>query len=209
VRTPHPGRLAAAIGIALLVVVAIALTGTRSPILTTSEQGSPRPAPLSAAQTTTSTVLALPPRPGTLPLDGVDPCSILTAAQRAGLSLDSTPVAYTDTEFDEARACAMRDAESGTETRLALVVDMGVDVWVSAEAQVRTQSATVVGYPALVVRTPGLDDACDVDVDTGAHQFLDVLYRDGGNDPPIAQDTLCLGARRVADAAVASLKSRG
>ena len=86
---------------------------------------------------------------------------------------------------------------------------MGVDVWLSDEAQVQTQPVTVAGYPALVVRTPGLDDACNVEVDTGQDQFLDVLFRDGGNNPPLPQATLCQGAQRVAEAAVTSLKARG
>jgi hypothetical protein len=199
----------AAIGIALFLVVGVALTTTRSPIFTASEPGSPRPAPVSEDAPSTSTTPVLPPRPGTLRLDGVDPCTILTASQRASLSLDATPVPYTDTEFDRAKACGIRGVQSGTETRLALVLDMGVDVWLSDEAQVQAQPVTVSGYPALVVRTPGLDDACDVEVDTGQDQFLDVLFRDGGNTPPLPQDTLCLGAQRVAEAAVTSLKARG
>lgn len=199
----------AAIGIALFLVVGIALTSTRSPIFTASEPGSPTPAPMSEPAVTTPTTPVLPPRPGTLPLTGVDPCAILTPTQRTSLSLDSTPVPYTDTEFDKAKACSIRGIESGTETRLALVLDMGVDVWLSDEAQVLTHPVTVTGYPALEVRTPGLDDACNVEVDTGQDQFLDVLFRDGGNTPPLSQDTLCLGAQRVAEAAVTSLKARG
>ncbi len=199
----------AAIGIALIVVVGVALTSTRSPIFTASEPGRAQPAEQRGAATITSTTPVLPPRPGSLPLDGVNPCSILTSSQRTNLSLDSTPTPYTDPEFDKARACSMRGIESGTEARLALVVDMGVDVWLSDEAQVQAQAVTVTGYPALVVRTPGLDDACNVEVDTGQNQFLDILFRDGGNTPPLPQDTLCLGAQRVAEAAVTSLKSRG
>lgn len=210
VRTHHPGRLAAAIGIAFVVVAGVALTSTRSPIFTASEPGQAMPARTSDnAGTTTSTTPVLPPRPGSLPLDDVNPCAILTATQRLDLSLDSTPTPYTDPEFDQAKACSMRGIESGTEARLALVVNMGVDVWLSDEAQVQTQTVSVAGYPALVVRTPGLDDACNVEVDTEENQFLDVLFRDGGNDPPIPQDTLCLGAQRVAEAAVTSLKARG
>lgn len=207
--TPHLGRLIAAIGVALVVVVGVALTSTRSPIFTASEPGQATPAPSSKPGSTTSTTPSLPPRPGTLSLTGVRPCSILTAAQRESLSLDSPPTPYTDPEFDHAQACSMRGIESGTEARLALVLDMGVDVWLSDEAQVQTQPVTVAGYPALVVRTPGLDDACNVEVDTGQDQFLDVLFRDGGNDPPLPQNTLCLGAQRVAEAAVTSLKARG
>ncbi|HEX3651134.1 MAG TPA: DUF3558 domain-containing protein [Pseudonocardiaceae bacterium] len=208
-RSPHLGRLVAAIGLALVAVVGVALaTSTKGPIFTANEPGTATPAP-HVITPTTSAAPTLPPRPGTLPLDGVNPCTILTESQRADLSLDSTPTPYTDVAFDKARACAIRGLSSGTEARLALVVDMGVDVWLSDEAQVETTQITVAGWPALVVRTPGLDDACDVEVDTSQSQFLDVLFRDGGNTPALPQDTLCLGAQRVAEAAVTSLKARG
>lgn len=210
VRSAHLGRLLAVIGMALVAVVGVALaTSTKGPIFTANEPGTATPAPHVLAPATTSATPTLPPRPGSLSLDDVSPCAILTRSQRADLSLDSTPTPYTDLTFDKARACTIRGLSSGTVARLALVVDMGVDVWLSDEAQVRATQVTVAGWPALVVRTPGLDDACDVEVDTSPSQFLDVGFRDGGNATPIPQSTLCLGAQRVAEAAVTSLKARG
>lgn len=208
VRTPHPGQLAAGLGIAFVVVAGVALaTSAHGPIFTASEPGMAAPAVISVPPTT-SDVPSLAARPGSLPLDGVNPCTLLTKTQRTSLSLDSTPARYDDPEFDKAKACSIRGITSGTVARLALVLDMGVDVWLSDEAQVQSEAVTVAGWPALVVRTPGLDDACNVEVDTGDDEFLDVLFRDGGNTPPIPQDTLCLGAQRVAEAAVTSLKAR-
>ena len=209
-RSPHPGRLIAAIGIALVAVIGIALaTSVQSPIFTANEPGNATSAPRPLPPATFSEPASLPPRPGELSLTGVNPCTILTESQRLDLSLDSAPTPYTDAEFDRAKACTMRGDDSGTVARLALVLDMGVEVWLSDEAQVESTPVQVSGWPALVVRTPGLDEACDVDVDTGQDQFLDVLFRDGGNTTPIPQDTLCQGAERVAEAAVVSLKGRG
>lgn len=208
-RTPHLGRLIAAIGIALIILVGVALTSTNQPIFTANEPKTGHPASTAPPPPPTTTTPVLPPRPGSLPLDHVTPCAILTAAQRADLSLDSTPAPYVDTEFAKARACTIRGGGSGTVARLALVTTMGVDVWLSEEAQVDARSVTASGYPALVVRTPGLTDACNVEVDTSQNQFLDIMFRDGGNTPPIPQDTLCLGAQRVAEAAVISLKAHG
>jgi Protein of unknown function (DUF3558) len=205
-RSPHLVRLIVAIGVAFVILVGVALTSSGSPMITANEPSLPK---LQKVIPPTSTVPTMAPRPGTLALTGVNPCGILTSSQRADLSLDATPTPYVDEEFDKARACSIRGLNSGTVARLALVLDMGVDVWLGDEAQVRTQEVTVAGYPAIVVRTPGLDDACNVEVDTGQDQFLDVLFRDGGNTTPIPQDTLCLGAQRVAEAAVTSLKERG
>jgi hypothetical protein len=46
---------------------------------------------------------------------------------------------------------------------------------------------------------------CNVEVDAADNEFLDVMFRDGGNTPPIPQDALCQGAQQVADDAVSSL----
>ncbi|HWE89205.1 MAG TPA: DUF3558 domain-containing protein [Pseudonocardiaceae bacterium] len=210
-RTPHLGRLVAVLGIALAVLIGIALTSYNQPIYTANEpKNSPTnsPSPLPTTVIPTSTALALPPRPRDLALDRVNPCQILTADQRSALSLDSAPTEYVDQEFDQARACTIRGQGSGTVVQLALVTDMSVNVWLSDEAQVSASPTTVAGWPAIVVHTPGLDSVCNVEVDTTANQFLDVLFRDGGNNPPLSQNTLCQGAQRVAEAAVTSL-SRG
>jgi hypothetical protein len=208
-RTRHPGRLAAVIGGAIVVVAGIALTSTQSPIFTANDPSSADPAAPSSISAppvvTTTTAVRMAARPRSLPLDKVAPCAILSTSQRRALSLDDTPTPYVDTEFDQARACTIRGVESGTVARLAEVTSMGVDVWLSDTAQVSAQPVTVAGFPALVVRTPGLDDACNVEVDTADDEFLDVMFRDGGNTPPIPQDTLCQGAQRVAEAAVTSL----
>ena len=209
-RTRHPGRLVAALGMGIIIVVGIALTGSRSPIFTANgtdgTAGATTTVSPAPAAPVTSTTVAMAARPRNLSLTGLSPCSILTKSQRTALSLDDTPTPYVDTEFDKAPACTIRGIESGTVARLALVTSMGVDVWLDSTAQVDAHSITVAGWPALVVRTPGLDDACNVEVDTADEQFLDVMFRDGGNTPPIPQDTLCQGAQRVAEAAVTSLQ---
>jgi hypothetical protein len=196
-------RVMAAAGIAVVVVVVIALTNNTSAVNTAS---TPRP-----QQTTTvvppptTTTVSMAPRPGTIELTGVNPCKILTISQRDSLSLDATSTPYTDPEFDQAKACSIRGSQSGTETRLALVTSMGVDVWLDDTAQVDARATTASGYPALVVRTPGLQTVCNVEVDAADNEFLDVMFRDGGNATPIPQDALCQGAQQVADDAVTSL----
>jgi hypothetical protein len=203
-RNPLLVRLVVVTGLVVVALGALLLTGTNGRIFTLNDpiSGKAEAAPVTAPTTTSS---LLPPRPRELPLNRVDPCTILTSAQRQDLSLDGAPTGYLDTQFDKARACSIRGIESGTVARLALVTTMGVDVWLSDEAQVQAKPVLIGDFPALVVRTPGLDDACNVEVDTANNQFMDVMFRDGGNTPPIPQDTLCAGAQRVAEAAMASL----
>ncbi|WP_158844357.1 DUF3558 domain-containing protein [Saccharothrix deserti] len=157
---------------------------------------------------TTTTTLSLPPRPQAIRLDDLDPCAVLSADQRMSLSLDNPPSAYVDTAFGNAKACTMRSNISGNVVRLALVTVEGVGVWLSENAQVDAQPTTVAGFPGLTVRTPGMDNVCNVEVDVADGQFLDVMFRDGGNETAAKQDTLCLGAQRAAEAAVAGLLQR-
>ncbi|RKT57541.1 DUF3558 domain-containing protein [Saccharothrix australiensis] len=158
---------------------------------------------------TTTTQLSLPPRPRELRLDDVDPCAVLSAEQRTQLSLDNPPGAYVEPGFGNARACTMRSNISGNVVRLALVTVEGVGVWLSENAQVDARSTAVAGFPALIVRTPGLEEMCTVEVDVAEGQFLDVMFRDGGNKARMKQDFLCEGAQRTAEAAVAGLLQRG
>ncbi|GGP70384.1 DUF3558 domain-containing protein [Saccharothrix coeruleofusca] len=158
---------------------------------------------------TTTTAPALPPRPRDVRLDDVDPCAVLTPEQRAELSLDNPPSPYLETTFGNAKACTIRSNISGNVVRLALVVVEGARVWLTEDAQVDARLTRIMGFPALIVRTPQLDEVCNVEVDVADGQFLDVMFRDGGNRTALGQDALCQGAQRAAEAAVASLLQRG
>ena len=188
--------------IAALLVVAVALAGCTTAKPDQNAAGTTPPPP-----TTTTSVsrLDFPPRPRAVPLDAVDPCAVLTPEQRTSLSLDNPPSAYIETSFGGAKACTMRSTTSGNVARLALVVVSGADVWLSDNAQVDYTVGTIEGFPAITVRTPDLDDVCNVEIDVADGQFLDVMFRDGGNSTAVQQDHLCLGAQRVAEAAMASL----
>ncbi|GAB2981547.1 DUF3558 domain-containing protein [Saccharothrix stipae] len=157
---------------------------------------------------TTTTAPSLPPRPQEIRLDDVDPCAVLSPDQRIALSLDNPPSGYVEAGFGNAKACTMRSNISGNVVRLALVTVEGVGVWLSENAQVDAEQITVAGFPGLTVRTPGMDNVCNVEVDVAEGQFLDVMFRDGGNETAAKQDTLCQGAQRAAEAAIAGLLQR-
>ncbi len=163
----------------------------------------PEPVPMPAPRTPN-----LPPRPHPLPLDSTDPCELLTPAQLSQLGFDRGPTPGVEEGFGDAATCSFRNTRSKVAARLALVTIEGVEVWTSETAQVHAKPAVVAGFPALVVRTPGLELACNVAVDVAEGQHLDVLYRDDGSATPPPRDQLCAGARRVAEAVVTSLDSR-
>ncbi|MHA6792853.1 DUF3558 domain-containing protein [Pseudonocardia bannensis] len=156
--------------------------------------------------------IALPPRPREVRIDGIDPCSLLTADQRAELGLDGRPVAYTSANglFGEASSCSIR----GTEPRevsvgLSVVTDRGIEIITSSGGVTdELTGITVAGFPAVLARPTRLRDFCSVEIDVAAGQLLDIQFAQGTRGQPIPQDHLCRDAQRVAEAAIASLLTR-
>lgn len=189
---------------ALLTAAVVVLAGCTAAPDQSSIKSTAPPVPT----TTAVTPVKLPPRPRAIPLDGVDPCAVLTLDQRTSLSLDNPPSPYVESSFGGAKACTIRSTTSGNVARLALVLVSGADVWLSENAQVDYKISSIEGFAAITVRTPDMNDVCTVEVDVAEGQFLDVMFRDGGNSTAVQQDHLCLGAQRVAEAAMASLLQR-
>jgi hypothetical protein len=158
-----------------------------------------------AAAPTSSTSPQLPRRPFEMPLNNTDPCGILGTEQRARLGFDLGPLPNSDTAFGDVSTCSFRDTRAKVGARLGLITSEGMTVWTGDTAQVAATPILIAGFPALVIRTPQLNLACDVEVDVADGQHLDVLYRDDGAQPPAPLDQLCAGARRVAELSVATL----
>src|SRR5687767_1358986 len=162
--------------ITALLIVAVALAGCTAEPATSALDSPPPPPP-----TSSSAPVDFPQRPRAVPLDNVDPCAVLTPDQRMSLSLDNPPSAYVETSFGGAKACTIRSTTSGNVARIALVLVSGADVWLSDNAQVEYEMGTIEGFAAITVRTPEMDDVCNVEIDVAEGQFLDVMFRDGGN----------------------------
>ncbi|MBK0870713.1 MAG: DUF3558 domain-containing protein [Saccharopolyspora sp.] len=169
----------------------------------TAETTAPPPPP--PAPPTTSAPAPLPPRPFEMNMAGVDPCDLLTEQQRGQLGFDREPLADAEAGFGDAPTCSFRNTTAKVGARLSLITTESMDVWTDDTAQVQATPVVLGGFPALVIKTPDLDMACNVAVDVAAGQHLDVLYRDDGGQPAPPLDALCAGAQRVAENAVASL----
>lgn len=190
--------------LAAIVVAIPALSGCGAPHAGhTAETGAEPPDPVPMPATTRA---SLPPRPFSMSLHEVDACEALSAEQRAQLGFDRDPLRGVEPGFDDAATCSYRNSSAKVGARLALVTGEGIGVWTSDTAQVEATPVRLAGFPALVVRTPRLDMACNVAVDVAEGQHLDVLYRDDGGTPAPPLDQLCAGARRIAEAAVTNLR---
>ncbi|NMH99844.1 DUF3558 family protein [Pseudonocardia acidicola] len=192
-----------------VVVIAVLLGVTAG--CAAQDPGAAAPTPSASASASASAEpsgIMLPPRPRELGLDGVDPCSVLSARQRAGLGLDGRPVAgRTGALFGAASSCTIGGSEPReVSAGLAVVTDRGIDV-ITAAGSVTDELTviTVAGFPAVLARPTRLRDFCSVEVDVAAGQLLDVQFAQGTRDQPIPQDQLCRDAEQVAEAALTSL----
>jgi hypothetical protein len=91
---------------------------------------------------------------------------------------------------------------------LGLVTTSGIERFATGELDANVKVSSVEGYPAVVAMPAGMGDFCSVLVDVAPGQLLDIQFADGGRQPPIPQDRLCVGAGEVAQAAMRTLIAR-
>ncbi len=169
-------------------------------------------APSSAAQASTAPTVVAPTsvaRPREVRLDRVDPCTLLTPAQRMSLGLGGTPQPYTSGRPTPGKACSITGFEPrAVNVSLTVATTVGISVITAPGAVTDTLTPTVVaGFPAVLAR-PHNPDSCFLDVDVAQGQLLDVQFADGGGTPPISQDQLCRDAVDVADQTMSALLRR-
>jgi hypothetical protein len=183
--------------VALLVVAALLTAGC------TSAVEEPPPAPTGAV---------LPPRPREVRLEGVDPCSLLTAEQRAALGFTSEPRPsrpYVALFRGEVSTCTMR----GSSPENALVVNgavttVGIERWREGDIAADVRPTTISGFPAVIAVPRQFTDYCNAEVDVANGQLLDVQFGAGTADAPIPQTELCNRARQAAEQMMATLSGR-
>jgi hypothetical protein len=155
----------------------------------------------------------LPPRPREVRLDGVDPCSLLTADQRRTLGFESEPrngtIAASALYGGDVPICTMRGfTGEASSVGIGVVTTAGIALWTTGDLDAEVTPTMVGGFPAVVAVPRRFTEYCSVDVDLAPGQLIDVQFRDGGNRPPIPQRDLCDRAVETAEAAVTSLLTR-
>jgi hypothetical protein len=163
--------------------------------------GQPAPAAPAPAQ---------PQRPRDVPIDGVDPCSLLTDEQRAELGLDGRPVLdRSPTNLypgGDVPACVVRGFEPrAVWVGVNLVTTTGIERYTAGELLMDIRPAEVRGFPALTAVPRDFTEWCSVIVDIAPGQLIDVHFADGGRVPPVPQEQLCDDAAVVADRVMSTL----
>jgi Protein of unknown function (DUF3558) len=154
----------------------------------------------------------LPPRPREVRLDGVDPCSLLTAEQRSQLGFTSEPVAsrpYVELFRGDVPTCTMDGpAADPTVLGFGLVTSVGIERWQDGGLAANIRATSIATFPALIALPTQLVAYCAVEVDTAPGQLVDVQLLDGGHVPPLPQEILCARARSSAEEIVKTLAAR-
>ena len=156
--------------------------------------------------------IELPPRPRDIPLRDVNPCDLLTEAQRAEIGLQRPPVfSPSDTsvffEGPEPLCTSRANEPRAFGVGVATPYDgLGIAALTGRPVTSELMVIEVQGFPAVLGRPTTDPLFCQVLVDVGPGAALNVQFRDGGRRN-IPQTDLCEGAVQVANAAMTTLLS--
>jgi hypothetical protein len=158
----------------------------------------------SAQQTNTADT-----RPRDLPLNNIDPCTLLTPAQRRTLGLDNLDYRDTSTvPIFSGPSCTFIGFEPrSVSVDITLVVDNGLDALTQPGAiQGEVTPTLVANFPAVILRSPSLTGFCSLNIDVATGQFLNIEFDDAGEQPPIAYEQLCRDATQTAEQIILTLQ---
>ena len=154
----------------------------------------------------------LPPRPKEVRLDGVDPCTLLTAEQRRSLGITSRPRSsrpFVTLFRGEVATCTMRGGPPENVLLVSgAVTTAGVSRWQEPDISADVRPATIAGFPGVVATPRQFTDYCHVEVDVATGQLLDVQLGGGAAGAVVPQAELCVRAQRAAEQMMATLLAR-
>lgn len=187
---------------------------------TTNEPGQPTSAPGGDSSSTTtaptsqpsgssSPTVEVPPRPRDITLDGLDPCTLFTEAQRTQLKATDVDSGESGSDnFEGMKECVLEvDAQEPFYDYTALAVTTeGVDAWLTGKRNVEAELTTVQGFPAAQFKFRGSDgEGCDLAVGVAEKQnlWIQVVPYSRG----LEQDELCQMARQATEMAMTTLQT--
>jgi len=184
---------------------------------TTSEAGEPAPGGStgpsnseSPSETSSSPSVDIPPPPKDLSLDGLDPCTLFTDAQKAQLEIDDARpgVAGGSTIYKDMKNCALdrKTAEPFYGYDVVAVTNVDVSYWINQPHNVDAKLISIGGYPAAEFKTMGTEDAdCAVALGVAKNQHLHVEFFPLAHD--VKQDELCRRSEQAAEMALQTLQT--
>jgi hypothetical protein len=151
----------------------------------------------------------IPPPPKELRLDGIDPCTLFTPAQRAELKVDHVRTRYAENSptYKDMQECVLDvTTQEPFLTYSALVVtDEDVSIWLTGKRNVDAKLISIGGYPAAQFSIKGTDTNCAIAVGVAKGQYI-WAQMDPISEEPTYED-LCKAAKRTAEMSLQTLQT--
>jgi hypothetical protein len=151
----------------------------------------------------------IPPPPRELSLDGLDPCTLFTDAQREQLHIDDVDAGVGESEiYKDMKECTL-DAQSAEPFRtynVLAVTNVDVSFWLNERRNADAELISVAGYPAAQFHTKGVEGSdCAIAVGVAKNQHLHVEMHPISEK--LQQDEICQLSIEAADMAMQTLQT--
>jgi hypothetical protein len=202
----------AAAGVAVLGVLAVAVPAVAGCTSAQAGQASPTGSAGGStayqAPTNGAAEINLPPRPKDVPVSGVDPCGLLTSAQRTQFGVEAGLTGLPAQLANNSPTCNYRfaDGTAGAEYNIAVDSAQGIALWLNPNLTDDIRQVSVGGFPGVdVTGKASLARGCTtaVSVDEGQMFMVQLGLPPQGMTP--AQS--CARTEQVASAALTTLQT--
>lgn len=143
-------------------------------------------------------------RPKTVDVREVDPCTLLTEAQRTRFGTDQAPQKGKVPGFDWV-TCHFNRADGKYLVGTTVIATEGIGFYTGSAQADQAEKTEVAGFPAVLIKEPGKLPKCTVAVDVAEGQMVDANVSSFGN---ATIEDLCALVPKVADAVVANLMAK-
>ncbi|RKT51572.1 DUF3558 domain-containing protein [Saccharothrix australiensis] len=197
-------RRAVPILAAVLLLAGCSQTTTGSPTSASAPTGSSGTSDAPPSSSRSGSAAEPKKRPKTINVRDVDPCTLLTEAQRAEFGADQAPRKSTVPNLDWS-VCYFNRADHKYIVGATVITTEGLEFYTGSAKRDEAEKLEVGGFPAVLVKRPGRAPSCVVAVDVSDGQMVDANIGSFGETDV---DTLCQLAPRVAGAIVATLMAK-
>ncbi|MFI9811132.1 DUF3558 domain-containing protein [Saccharothrix variisporea] len=188
-----------------LLAAVLLLAGCSESTTGSPTAGSPTGETTASSGKPTSTSKEPAKRPKTINLKDVDPCTLLTDAQRKDIGLDRPPLAGTSTVF-RSPSCSFNREDRTWGATVTTATTSGIEFYTDGSFDVEMQRLQVAGFPAVLGGAPDQKTSCYAAVDVSDGQVL--ALQATSIDEKVPQGRLCELVQQVAAATVATLSAR-
>jgi hypothetical protein len=146
-------------------------------------------------------------RPKALNVKGVDPCALVTDAQKQQLVITRTPQkSKSSTAYPGVELCSISAQDFSFGVSFVATDTQGIDRYANGRVKGEVTPVQVAGYPAYLAKPPApLDNTCFLGIDVSDGQIVDIQVR---SDEGIPREQLCQKVQTVGQAVITTLTSR-